>query len=397
MPLEIWGGDETALRLVPVYPDPSLWEVAPGSRSVALRWPAVEGGRYELIRELGAARESVYAGSEPSFVDEGLPVGALARYVLKVTGPQGDVLSASSAVAETLPPVSRVSAEARLETDLRVSVSWALGGGTADRIRIVRKGPVGEEVILDTRERDRIPSGAVSDGPFLPTVDRRALEYRVEAWVGAAAAPAAQGLAYTEVPPLVERVSAVVQSVDRGAVVVQWETFPREGIAQGFAVFRERGEDGEGELLARVEDPFAREFDYPVEDPVKASGWRHFVLPYLGARYIPDPEALTIESSAAEESFESRVQKGAKIPNLAVHWDPYPGAIGYLVRAADGKEVALKRNYMEVHGIQNPLMGSSQQMGVYAVDRGGTLVELVTVESRFQHYARKAAPREEDR
>jgi hypothetical protein len=312
-----------------------------------------------------------------------------------VLGPQGEDLSASSAEARTNPPVSSVGAEARLGNDLRVTVSWTLGGGTADRVRVVRTGPGGEAVLLDTRDLETIVSGSAADGPFVPAADGVEPEYRVEAWVGDSEGPAAQGTAVAQVPPVVERVSAVVQSVDRGSVLVQWETFPREAIAEGYAVYRQRGEDGDGELVARVGDPFAREYEYAVEDPLKASGWRHMVVPYVGARYIMDPDGLTVQSQGAEESLERRAQRGVKLPNLTVSWAPYAGARAYVARSPDGKEFSLKRNYMEIHGIQNPLMGAAQQMKVSAVDREGNLVELVTVEIRFEHYPRSASPRGE--
>jgi hypothetical protein len=292
--------------------------------------------------------------------------------------------------------VSRVAAEAKLGGSLRVSVSWTLGGGTADRVRILREGPGGEEVLADIQDRDKIAAGSISDGPFVPGAEKVSLVYRVEAWVASVESPVAVGEAPADVPPLVERVTEVVQSIERGAVMLTWDTLPREGAAQGYAIFRQRGDGTEGELVGKVDDPFAREFEYAVEDPLKAAGWRHFVVPYVGGRYLLDPEVLTFRGKVPDESLEKRVARGQRLPNLGISWDPFPGAVGYSVAVGDGKEVLVKKPYLEVSGLQSPLMGTTHQVKVFALDAEGKTTGLVTLEIRYEHYPR-VAPKEEER
>lgn len=394
--VEVWAGDEGAVRLVAAAPDPAGWTISAGNRTVSLSWPPIAGAAYELAREQGQGeRSTVYRGAEPTFQDAGLPVGARVRYVLKTYGPQGDLIAVSSAEAQTMPPVSRLAAEARLGADLRVTVSWTLGQGAADRVRVVRKGPRSEDVVADVQERDAILKGSVTDGPFTPAAEKLGLTYRVEAWVAEAEAASAEAEAPAEVPPLVERVTSVTQGVERGAVVLQWDTLPREGVAQGYAVFRQRGEGIVGELVGRVEDPFAREFEYAVEDPLKASEWRHFVVPYLGDRYLLDPEDVSFGGQVPEETLERRAARGRRPPNLALAWDAAPGAAGYAVKVGEGKEVFVKRPYLEITGLQSALMATTHEVKIYALDVEGRKKGLVTVQIQYEHYPR-VGPKEEE-
>ncbi|MEW6489047.1 MAG: hypothetical protein AB1578_14165 [Thermodesulfobacteriota bacterium] len=385
--LEVWAGDEVAVALVPVFPEPSRWRVEPRSRSVALAWPALEGAAYRLLRRLGEEEVLVYEGPEPGHEDQGLPVGADVAYRLEVLGPGGELLAASSAAARTLPPVSQLGAEGSLGDDLRSEVRWTLGAGAADRVRVVREDTVGDRVVLDLRAPEPLGRGRAVDGPFLPEPEARKLRYRVEAWVDGEEVPSATARAEAAVPALVERVSEVAESIDRGSVVVGWSTVPRDGAAEGYAVFRQRGPGVEGELVGRIAEPFAREFDYEVSDPLAATAWRHFVVPYVGDRYLLDPERLRVSGAVPAEGLERRQRRGEALPNVGLSWDAYPGAQMYAVTFGE-REVLVKRPYVEASGLQNPLMGTDNRVEVFALDARGARVPLLVLELAYRHYPR---------
>jgi len=385
--LEVWAGDEVGVRLVPRFPEPDRWRVGARSRSVTLSWPALPGATYRLIRVLAGEERIVYEGEAPAYVDSGLPVGAAVTYRLRCVSPAGEVVAASEVEAETLPPVSEVSGEAELGPDLRVRVGWSLGRGAADRVRVVREGREGEAVIAEVSGGEGIREGQAEDGPFVPLPDGQELRYRVEAWVEGDGDPAAVGRVAVDVPPQVVRVADVAESIDRGAVVVVWDTVPRDAIAEGYAIFRQKGPDLEGELVGRATDPFAREFAYEVEDPLTASSWRHFVVPYVGERYLLDPEQTRVSGAVPQEGLERRHGKGEELPDLGLSWDPYPGARMYAVTVGD-REVLVKRPYVEARGLQNPLMSTDQRVAVFAVDPKGERVLLLSVDLRYGHYPR---------
>jgi hypothetical protein len=120
------------------------------------------------------------------------------------------------------------------------------------------------------------------------------------------------------------------------------------------------------------------------------------VVPYVGGRYLLDPEVLTFRGKVPDESLEKRVARGQRLPNLGISWDPFPGAVGYSVAVGDGKEVLVKKPYLEVSGLQSPLMGTTHQVKVFALDAEGKTTGLVTLEIRYEHYPR-VAPKEEER
>lgn len=385
--LEVWAGDEVAVGLVPVFPEPSRWRVEPRSRSVGLAWPPLEGAAYRLLRRLGEEEVVVYEGLEPRHEDRGLPVGVDVAYRLEVLGPGGDLWACSTAAARTLPAVSRLGVEAGLGDDLRAQVRWTLGAGAVDRVRVVREDPDGDRVVGDFRAPEPLGSGRAVEGPFLPEPEARKLRYRVEAWVDGEEAPSAAARAEAAVPPLVERVSEVAESIDRGSVVVGWSTVPRDGAAEGYAVFRQRGPGVEGELVGRIAEPFAREFDYEVADPLAATAWRHFVVPYVGDRYLLDPERLRVSGAVPADGLERRQRRGEALPNVGLSWDAYPGAQMYAVLFGD-REVLVKRPYVEASGLQNPLMGTDHRIEVFAIDARGARVPLLALDLAYRHYPR---------
>jgi len=391
--LEVWAGDEVGVRLVARFPDPDRWKVEARSRSVALAWPELDGTSYRLHRLLDGAEQLVYEGDAPAFVDAGLPVGARAGYRLECVNAADEVVASSTAEAETLPPVSEVEGEAELGGDLRVRVRWSLGRGAADRVRVVREAAAGDVVLAEVSGPEALAEGQTQDGPFAPVPSGQELRYRVEAWVSGDGAPAAVGRVGVEVPPLVARVTDVAESIDRGAVVVVWDTVPRDAVAEGYAIFRQKGPEVEGELVGRAQDPFAREFEYAVENPLTASSWRHFVIPYVGDRYLLDPERFRVRGTEPEEGLDRRRRKGESLPDLGLSWDPYPGARLYAVTVGD-REVLVKKPYVEASGLQNPLMATDQRVAVFAVDAKGERVLLLSLDLRYGHYPRAAREKE---
>jgi hypothetical protein len=383
--LEVWAGDEVALRLVPLYPPADGWSVAADSRSVTLRWRGLEGVTYRLYRTAPAGDALVYEGEQPGTTDTGLGVGASVEYRLELRDPRGELVAASLAQVETLPPVTAVAAGAEFTGDLTVRLTWALGPGAADRVRILRRGDGGGEQALG--EVDATPRGEWVDGPFLPEDRARDLIYRVEAWLDGVEQSAAAAEVVVAVPPRVQRVTAVGESIDRGVMVVGWETLPREGLAEGYAVYRQRSEGTLGVLVGRVRDPFAREFEYPVEDALDASGWRHFVVPYLGDRMLFDPEWLHLDATPPEAGFGKRARSGYLPPDLGLSWDRYPGARNYVVVVGD-REDLVDKPYVEIDGLQNNLAASENPVEVFALGRDGTRVPLLRLQVEYLEYPR---------
>jgi len=390
--LEVWAGDEVALRLVPRYPSPEGWTVEARSRSVTLSWAALEGASFRLFRRAGDDGEAklVYRGAEDRYADTGLPVGARVEYRLETLADRGELLAVSEVTARTLPPVAALSSEAILAEDLHVRIRWQLGDGAADRVRVVREDPEGDVVVGEAGAPEPVFQGQVRDGPFAPRQAPRRVAFRVEAWVDGEAEPSASGRAEVEIPPLVFKVAGVTESIERGGVVVSWETLPRDAAADGYAVFRQRGQGVEGELVARVEGPFVREFEYPVEDPLAAAGWRHSVLPYVGDRYILDPDRMEFRGTEPDSGLDRRHRMGQKIPDMGLSWAPYPGARGYVVTLGE-QEVRVNRPYVEASGLQSPLMGTSNHVAVFALDGTGRRVPLLTVEVNYEHYPRPSS------
>lgn len=387
--VEVWAGEEASVRLVPRFPPAAAWTKVPGPGTVAFTWPPLPGATYRLRRTLEeGAEEVVYEGKRPEFLDRGLPPNRSARYLLESLGPRGEVVAVSGVDAQSLPPVASAQLEGALGPDLGATLQWRLGEGAVDRLLLVREERGGDAAILDLTEGAIPHRGEHKDGPHEPEMVPREVRYRLEAWISGDESPSAVARAAVRIPPALERVTDVVESVDRGSVVVSWDAVPRDGVADGYAIFRQKGDDITGELLGRVEDPQAREFYYPVQDPLKASGWRHFVVPYRGERYLLDPAWLQVSGKPPTEPMDRRQRKG-QLPDLGISWDPYPGARQYLVMAGD-KEVLLRNPYAEFAGIQNALMGADQRIEVFALDGSGQKVPLLTVEVRYSHYPRGA-------
>ncbi len=385
--LEVWAGDEVTLRLVPRHPPADRWEIAAGARAVSLAWPGLGGMRYRLVRERPGDPVVVCEGEATSCRDEGLPVGVEVAYRLETRTADGTLAAVGRVAATTLPPVDRAAAEAALQADLRVGIAWALGEGAVDRVRVVREDAEGDVAILERRPPDPLREGQAVDGPFVPGGTARVLSYRVEAWVEGAERPAAVARAEVELPPRVRRVAQVAESVDRGAVVVYWETVPREAVAERYRIYRQRGSGTLGEFVGEVTDAFAREFLYEVADPVAASEFRHFVIPVVGEDWILDPEWIQATGEEPDQTFDKRRRMGMPLPDLALAWDPCQGARLYAVVVGE-KEILVKRPYAELDGLQTALLGTRYPVTVYAVGTQGQRTPILRLDLSYEAYPR---------
>jgi len=386
--IEVWSGEQASAKLTAKYPQKSQWRIGPGSRSISLSWPPLENVKYRLYRVLGGSEERIYEGDEPKFVDSGLTVGVSLEYRIEYMEGR-NLIAASMIKTATMPAVKEIEAKASLNEDFMVTVEWSMGAGAADRLRVVRRDADQDRVLLDGPAAD-IETRRISDGPFSPQKKPVELEYEVEALLDGSTRPVATARTTVEVPPLVERVVGVTQSIDRGAIVLMWETLPREGVADGYAIFRQGDRGVEAVLVGRVEDPFAREFEYQVEDPLAASDWRHTVVPYVGDRYLLDPESITASGEIPEYDVKAKRKKVRvdDLPDLALAWDPVAGARKYEV-VAGNKTVLVSHSYAEIEGLQSPLMETKIKGEVFSVNAKGEKVRIMTFELQYEDYKRQ--------
>ncbi len=394
--LEVWAGDEGRVRVVPRYPGPSGWDVRPAARTISLGWPPLAGATYRLVRETDLGDEPVWAGSGTRCTDTGLSVGQTVTYRLEALGPGGEVVAASRVSARTEPPVERVAAAAEIGPDLRVEVGWALGDGAADAVRVVREDPDGDRQLARLEPPESLVEGSVFDGPVVPGRSPRVLAYRVEAWVLGSDRPSAAARVEVPLAARVERVSAVVESVEGSGVVVAWETVPRDGLASGYRIYRVRGDGTAAERVGEVLDPFGREYYYEVADPLEAGGWRHFVVPLLDGRVVLDPDAFRVSEPETPRSFGRRARQNEELPDLGLSWDPVPGAVGYAVALLDGDRVVAERlvrkPFADLSGLRSPLMGVRRRVRVRAITAGGQEVPVLTLDVAYAPPARGTAP-----
>jgi hypothetical protein len=128
---------------------------------------------------------------------------------------------------------------------------------------------------------------------------------------------------------------------------------------------------------------------YEVEDLVKASGWRHVVVPYVADLLLLDPRGLIFRGREPDENFEKRAAREQRLPSVALSWDPYAGAVAYEVTVAGQKTVLVNRPYIEIEGLQSRLVATSHTIEVFAVDAEGKKVDILTQEIGYRHYPRE--------
>ncbi len=386
--VEIWAGDEVRLRFVPRYPEPELWRVYPESRAVRLEWPPLNGFRYRLSRLLGSEPVRVYEGTQPAFRDSGLPVASTISYRLEVLDANGEVVAVGLVETGTLDPVRDIAVHTELLDNLRVRIEWSLGPGASDEIRVYRETDDGKtEITRSSRAQDR-----VLDGPFLPAAATQTLTYVVEAWLQGESNPCASSEASVDIPPRVQEVVDVSHSVENGSVIVFWSTVPREGVAEGYRIYRRAGHGVEGELVGDVRSAFAREYVYETARDTDALSVEHLVVPYVGNTMILGHDRVRASGSPPDKDFKRRVKSGRALPDLALSWNPHAETRLYAVTVAD-REILLKRPYVELDALQSPLFPTRYPIRVFAVTRSGERVPLVELQVSYEPYTPAKPPR----
>jgi len=391
--MEIWAGDELVQKLVGYYPPVEGWVVEPGNRRVSLGWARIDGASsFELYRSLDlSSYELLYAGEEAAFTDSNAPLGVPIYYKLFSFGPQGEALAVSEVQTWAEYPVSEAKIESFLNGDLTISVPWAVGEGSLDSVVIWKVKDGVAEVALNISGETLVRYGELLDGPVKLTTSNQPITYRLEAWLSGAAGPAAIVESSIIIPPRIARVDAVYEDRDYEEVHIEWETFPKDALAEGYAIYSLGDERGViGELVGRVENAHAREYNYT---PSKKLGeeytLRHFVLPYIGDQFLVKPfeEEASAEKPTTPFSKRRRVGDGT-IPNLALSWDPYEGATRYLVTIA-GKERQIIENYIEFKELQNLLMGENYKLTVEALLPDGKKAPVLSLDLDYTHYPRQ--------
>lgn len=384
--VEAWAGDEKEVPLVADYPAAALWTAKPLNRSIELTWPQGEGLRYRLNRTVEGQKSQLrYEGEKAAFTDTDVPLGVPVIYRLNTYGQAGDLLAVSSIQSMAMPPVASAGVEAALQSDLTIAVDWAVDEGSLDRVLVLRQGEQGEQVLLDLSGPALKREGSLRDGPFLPQPGEQVVTYRIEAWVEGETAPAAAKTTVL-VPPEVARMEEVVERITPETVSVEWSTFPRDAVAEGYAVYLVKRAGGPGELVGRVVNAFAREFSYVPKTPATSAQWKHFVVPYVKKRFLVEPEPLTMRDDEPSIDFEQRGKRRRQtLPDLALSWKPYPDTRRYLVRVGD-QEVITSNDYIEISGLQSRLQAGQRQVEVLAIPLSGVAVPILTLDLRYDLY-----------
>ncbi len=402
--IEVWAGDELEQHIVAPYPDAELWQIVAGNRTVELSWPKTERANYLLVRQIEDEEPLVvYEGKEPGFTDTGLLVGVAISYTLETLGPDGSVWAVGGVDTMALPPVSQVWGGVSFDGDLHSTLWWGTDEGTLDRLVIIREGKKSVKTLVDLSGDEMVRNGELRDGPILPTKSEQEFVYKVQAWVDGEAEPA-EFSAELVVPPEVAEVDAVSEEITSDKIFIEWGTNPVDAVAQGYSIYLMRSPLDIGELVGKVEDAHAREFSYvPTGNMSPSAQWRHIVIPYVGERFLVQPEPVVLKTKAPgdltiEKRYERARRRGAKLPNVMLSWDPHPNARNYLVKriGAAGSEgtnewVVKTPNldYLELSGLQTILMGTGHRLEVSAVLYTGEVVLIMSLDLNYQHYLRK--------
>ncbi|PLX41538.1 MAG: hypothetical protein C0609_11020, partial [Deltaproteobacteria bacterium] len=193
------------------------------------------------------------------------------------------------------------------------------------------------------------------------------------------------------IPPQIARVDAVYEDREYDQVHIEWETFPKDALAEGYAIYSLGEERGViGELVGRVENAHAREYNYtPSKKIGEEYNLRHFVLPYIGERFLVKPFEEEASTEKPTLPFRKRLREGdGTIPNLALSWDGYEGATRYIV-TIDGRERHITENYIEFKELQNLLMGENYKLTVEALLPDGNKAPVLSLDLDYTHYPRE--------
>ncbi len=400
--IEVWAGDELEQHIVARYPGGDEFLIMPGNRTIELSWPDTANASYKLLRTITDGKAvSVYEGTEAAFTDTALPVGTPIAYKLSTFGDTGELWAISEIEAMARPPVQDIWIEATLTDGLEVIISWSTDEGTLDQLILSRKSEEEDTVLFDLSGQDVVRHGEITDGPINIPPLGRAYSYKIEAWVNGEPGPAtAQTI--VNIPPEISRIEsdAVSHSISGDQVVVEWQTQPRDGLAEGYEIYLKRDPKIPGELVGRVDAATAREYSYvlkkeldPDDEPMN---WEYIVYPYIGDRYlIPNEYELLDRTLDEDDTYRQAAKKpGAKIPDLFINWKPFidpalnaPGNVSrYKVHVNNRVFMASGLSQKELYNIQSELKSGGAKIIVEAVLKDGTLHKILTIDIAYERY-----------
>lgn len=392
--LEIWAGDELVQRILTQHPAPDRWGVQAGNRTIGLTWPPLEDANYQLLRidEEGQTL-TLYEGDRTGFTDNDAPLDVIVTYRLLTRSVAGELLALGEVSARARPPVQWIGAEVQIQGNLTAALSWTMDEGSIDRLRLLREDRGETEVLVDVSGEEVVRHGEVDDGPLIPGSVGRTLHYYVESWMEGEQEPSAIAAVDLHVPALAARIEAVTEEITPDRIFVEWETFPRDALAGGYAIYRVGSGGVIGELMGRVDNAHARDFSYVPKQAAPDPGWRHFVLPYLNDRYLAEPQE--IEASGEKPKYRMRKRRDVEInlPDVALVWQVHAEATRYVVKVGD-KELQIRDNYVELSGLQSLLKGAEHLVEILAVGEDNRRIPLLSMELRYNHYPRPETPKE---
>lgn len=394
--IEMWSGDEVEQHVVASFPQRDEWRVSQGNGAVTLGWPeGPKGAKFKVSRALQGGQAAILCeGVETTCSDVGATPGVPVDYILYTYGQDGLLLSISSITATSLPPVSAVAATLQLSPELNLELDWRLGAGSVSRLVLKKTDHSGEKTILDQRGEEIMRSGGIVDGPLPVLSASQTVSYTFEAYAGGDA-PTALSTVTAVVPPEIARMETVRERFDGDRVYVEWDTYPKDGLAESYEIYLMREPNGMGELVGRVKDAFAREYSYVPRNGAPTAQWRHIVLPYVGKRMLVEPVPIHASDVIPQMDLDRRMRKLKKPPNLVLSWDPYRGATTYFVQIGEKKEFMVRDTYVELTGLQSNVVDSDNLVRVYAPLNDGTKLLLLEMQLNYKRYSSEDKPEAE--
>ncbi len=385
---EMWVGDELEQNLIaPFPPVHGDWKVTQGNRTVTHSWPSAGlGFKYRLVKVVeGRSPQIIYEGTETTATDGAAVPGLAVVYKLYTLSTDGSVKGLSAVTSSALPPVSGLKATASLNQNLEIILQWKMGEGSVDRLQIKKVENGEEKVVLTQKGQEVLREAEVADGPIVPAAAPRQISYVLEASTEGADAPAVDKVT-VNIPAEVVRIESVRDRITPNRVDLSWDTYPDDGIAEGYAIYLMRDKTSTGELVGKVKDAFAREYSYVPKAYDPQAHWTHMVLPYVGNRLLVDPQPIEASDKLPDVDFEQRIRRVRKIPNLILTWEPLKDTRRYLVRVGDKKEFIVQDTYVELTGLQSRISGSAYEVKVFAIENNGNMVLLLESRLDYKNY-----------
>jgi hypothetical protein len=170
--------------------------------------------------------------------------------------------------------------------------------------------------------------------------------------------------------------------------LLEWETFPTDGLADGFLIYLVKTENGVAELVAKVKNSSAREYRYiPKSGVTPDAQWHHKVIPYLGEKFLIELTPLEIKDKPTEVEYKKRKEAALKPSDLILSWEAAKDADSYLVRVGL-KEYIIKNNYIEISRLQSQIDSADYKIEVFALGKDGELTLLVKMNLGYENYER---------